>query len=161
MEELKEIFRAKIYKECGILVNDLSDVEKEIQLFVYEKVFPFIKDSEEFIGLTFDGIQIIFDEERDRWRRCMDDDLYDPKIKDVNIDEINNLFKGKEEFLKDLKEKHNIENFPKKLYGKAFMCLAMTVTDMVNKDEMYEYINVLDLFVLSNNGHNNIIYEMQ
>ena len=30
MEEIKDLFRAIIYKECNILINDLSDVITEV-----------------------------------------------------------------------------------------------------------------------------------
>ena len=37
MEEIKDLFRAIIYKECNILINDLSDVITEVELFTYKK----------------------------------------------------------------------------------------------------------------------------
>ena len=136
-------------KLCGILVNDLSDVIKEVTLFAYEKIIPFIKENTDYDKLIFDGIEVRFENERDVWCGHQKDSLYDPKVKEIKINEIDEFFEGKEEFLKDLKEKHEIENFPKELYGKAFMCLAETITEKLYQEELID------------NGINNIIYEMQ
>ena len=60
--------------------------------------------------------------------------------------------------LKELQEKEGIVDFPKDLYGKAFMILAITVTELLNKSELHEEMNLFDIFTISNNGNNNIIY---
>ena len=91
----------------------------------------------------------------------MKDEIYDPNITNVTIDTINKLFEGSEEFLKELKEEYNIENFPKDLYGKAFICLAKTISIILDKEELYEMTDIFNIFILANNGHNNIIYEQQ
>lgn len=161
MNDILELFRAKIYSECGILVNDLSDVIKEVTLFAYEKIIPFIKENEEHNKLIFDGIEVSFENERDVWRGHEKDSLCDPKDKEIKLNEINEFFGCKEEFLKDLKEKYEIDNFPKDLYGKAFMCLAETISILLYQEELFDNINVFDIFILNNNGINNVIYEIQ
>lgn len=161
MEEIKDLFRAIIYKECNILINDLSDVITEVELFTYKKLIPYITEHEECKGLLFEDIQLTYENERIVWRQRMKDEIYDPNITNVTIDTINKLFEGSEEFLKELKEEHNIENFPKDLYGKAFMCLAKTISIILDKEELYEMTDIFNIFILANNGHNNIIYEQQ
>lgn len=48
--------------------------------------------------------------------------------------------------------------FPKDLYGKALVVLAETVTDFINKETLFEEMDIFELFKLGNNGENNIIY---
>lgn len=158
MDKFKNLYRGILYRECRILANDLDDIFKEIKLFVDEKVIPYLKSNENCDRLIFDGIELVKDEDKCSWSIYSKNDLSNQITTEVTLDDINLIFKGNTEFLKHIKDDHEIINFPKELYGKAFMILAMTVTELLNKSELHEEMNLFDIFTISNNGNNNIIY---
>lgn len=157
MEEIKDLYRVRLYERCNILAVDLTDIIKEIKLFVDEKVIPELKenDCDKFI---FSGLELRKEDDKFVWSVYDSNELSDLKSKEITLDDINIEFKGKKEFLKSLEENHNIENFPKELYGKAFMVFAETVTEIINSDKLYDEINLFDIFTLTNNDINNIIF---
>lgn len=156
MEEFIDLYRYKIYNKCNILVNDLSDILKEVKLFINDKIIPFLIE-EDYTKLVFDGIELVQTDDNFIWSVHDKDELVDFNSKQITIDEINNLFKGEKEFLNNLEKDHGIELFPKDLYGKAFMIFAETVTEFLESRELYSNIDLFGIFKLDNNGHNNII----
>ena len=158
MDKFKNLYRGILYRECRILANDLDDIFKEIKLFVDEKVIPYLINNENCDRLIFDGIELVKEEDKYSWSIYSTNDLSKQITTEVTLDDINLIFKGNTEFLKYIKNGHGILNFPKELYGKAFMILAMTVTELLNKSELHEEMNLFDIFTISNNGINNIIY---
>ena len=158
MDKFKNLYRGILYRECRILANDLDDIFKEIKLFVDKKVSPYLNSNENCDRLIFDGIELVKEEDKCSWSIYSKNDLSNQISTEITLDDINLIFKGNTEFLKHIKDDHGIINFPKELYGKAFMILAMTVTELLNKSELHEEMNLFDIFTISNNGNNNIIY---
>ena len=161
MENIIELFRYKIFTRCNILVNDMNDVIKEVNKFAYEKVFPYVLETEGCDKLVFDNIEIRVEDKKIKCSQYVKDDIYEVVTTKINIDEINEFFKGKEEFLKELQD-NGFNEFPKDLYGKAFICLTEVLSDILFREELIEeHFNIFDIFVLSNNGKCNVIYEIQ
>lgn len=162
MENIINLFRYKIFTKCNILVNDMSDIIKEVTKFAYEKVFPYLLETEGCDKLVFDGIEFRVEDKKIKCSQYVKDDIYEVVTTKIKIEEINEFFQGKDEFLKELQEKEGIVDFPKDLYGKTFMCLAETLTDIIYQEELVDDVyNIFDICTLSNNGKMNIIYEVQ
>lgn len=157
MEEIKDLYRARLYERCNILVVDLTDTIREIKLFIDEKVTLELKESD-FDKFIFSGLELRNEDDKFVWSVYDKDEISELKSKEFTLDDINIEFKGKKEFLKSLEENHNIENFPKELYGKAFMIFAETISELVHNDKLYDETNIFDIFTLSNNDINNIIF---
>lgn len=161
MENIIELFRYKIFTRCNILVNDMNDVIKEVNKFAYEKVFPYVLETEGCDKLVFDNIEIRVEDKKIKCSQYVKDDIYEVVTTKINIDEINEFFKGKDEFLKEIQD-NGFNEFPKDLYGKAFICLTEVLSDILFREELIEeHLNIFDIFVLSNNGKCNVIYEIQ
>jgi hypothetical protein len=161
MENIIELFRYKIFTRCNILVNNMDDVIKEVNKFAYEKVFPYVLEIEGCDKLVFDNIEIRVEDKNIKCSKYVKDDIYEVVTTKINMDEINDFFKGKDEFLKELQD-NGFSEFPKELYGKAFMCLAEVLSDILFREELIEEIlNIFDICILSNNGKCNVIYELQ
>lgn len=161
MENIIDLFRFKIFTRCNILVNDMTDVIKEVSKFAYEKVFPYVLETEGCDKLVFDNIEIRVEDKNIKCSKYVKDDIYEVVTTKINIDEINDFFKGKDEFLKELQD-NGFNEFPKELYGKAFMCLTEVLSDMLFREELVEEpLNIFDICVLSNNGKCNVVYEVQ
>lgn len=156
MEEFIDLYRYKIYDRCNIMANDLSDIIKEVKLFIDDKIIPYLNE-DEYEKLVFDGIELRKNEDGFIWSIHDKNEMIDLNSKHILFNEINNLFKGDKEFLKSLEENHQIENFPKELYGKAFMVFAETVSEIINSDDLYTDVDLFGIFKLDNNGINNII----
>lgn len=162
MENIIDLFRYKIFIRCNILVNDMSEVIKESTKFAYEKVFPYLMETEGCDKLVFDGIEFRVEDKKIKCSQYVKDDIYEVVTTKIKIEEINEFFQGKDEFLKELQEKEGFVEFPKDLYGKAFMCLAEMLTELIYQEDLItEVYNVFDICMLTNNGRNNVIYEVQ
>lgn len=162
MENIIDLFRYKIFIRCNILVNDMSEVIKESTKFAYEKVFPYLMETEGCDKLVFDGIEFRVEDKKIKCSQYVKDDIYEVVTTKIKIEEINEFFQGKDEFLKELQEKEGFVEFPKDLYGKAFMCLAEVLTELIYQEDLItEVYNIFDICMLTNNGRNNVIYEVQ
>lgn len=162
MENIIDLFRYKIFVRCNILVNDMSEVIKESTKFAYEKVFPYLMETEGCDKLVFDGIEFRVEDKKIKCSQYVKDDIYEVVTTKIKIEEINEFFQGKDDFLKELQEKEGFVEFPKDLYGKAFMCLAEVLTELIYQEDLItEVYNVFDICMLTNNGRNNVIYEVQ
>lgn len=162
MENIIDLFRYRIFLKCNILVNDMSDIIKEVKKFAYEKVFPYLLETEGCDKLVFDGVEFRVEDKIIKCSEYVKDDIYEVVTTKIKMEEINEFFQGKDEFLKELQEKEGIVEFPKELYGKAFMCLAEVLTELFYQEELIEDIyNIFDICMLSNNGRKNVIYEVQ
>lgn len=162
MENIIALFRYKIFTRCNILVNNMTDVIKETTKFAYEKVFPYLMETEGCDKLVFDGIEFRVEDKNIKCSQYVKDDIYEVVTTKIKMEEINEFFQGKDEFLKELQEKEGIVDFPKDLYGKAFMCLAEVLTELTYQEELIEEVyNIFDICMLTNNGRKNIVYEVQ
>lgn len=162
MENIIDLFRYKIFIRCNILVNNMSDVIKEVTKFAHEKVFTYVLETEGCDKLVFDGIEVRVENKNIKLSQYVKDDIYEVVTTKIKLENVNDFFQGGDDFLKELQEKEGMVDFPKELYGKAFMCLAETITEFLYQEDIIEdCYNIFDICMLTNNGKNNIIYEIQ
>ena len=155
MERFKNLFRYRLYERTNILANDLTDVFKEIKIFIDEKVKPELEKGE-IDKYIFEGIELRKD--GFKWRINNEEEITDEVKEHITLDEINEKFKGKKEFLKSLEENHGISMFPQDLYGKSLIVFSEVVTEYINKKELLDKIELFEILTIDNNGSNNIIY---
>jgi hypothetical protein len=145
-----------LYKNCRILVNDLTEVTKELSMFLEKKVYKFIATDEKYIGIIIDDIIIKYDEDIE-WRIKESNEIIEENIFKLDLYNIEEIFDGKDEYIKEIKEE--LVTFPKELYGKSFISFIQTLSKFIYSDELInEEIDIFGLCKLSNNGKNNIIY---
>lgn len=155
-----DLFRYKLFTNCRILVNDMTPIIKFTQDFIYEKVIPYVKEVEGCDRLVFDGIEVRIENEQIVWSQYKKDDLYEVVTTKVKKDNLNELFGNGEDIIDNLKAQDII--VPKELYGNSFLCLAEVITDILYKEKLVgDVYNIYNIFMLSDNGSNNIIYEVQ
>ena len=137
MEEIKDLYRVRLYERCNILAVDLTDIIKEIKLFVDEKVIPELKenDCDKFI---FSGLELRKEDDKFVWSVYDSNELSDLKPKEITLDDINIEFKGKKEFLKSLEENHNIvtDGYTNFINNR----LIVEFINELSKEEMESYI---------------------
>lgn len=155
MEGFKNLFRYKLYERTNILANDLTDIFKEIKIFIDEKVKPELEKSE-VDKYIFEGIELR--KEEFKWRINNKEEITDEVKEYITLDKINEKFKGKKEFLKSLEENYEISMFPQDLYGKALVVFSEVLTEYINKNELLDKLELFDILTIDNNGSNNIIY---
>lgn len=159
MEEFMDLYRYKLYERTWILVNDLNEVFKEIELFIDKKLKPFLKESE-LDKLIFESIELCFDGEKFEWRVHLEDDIMLDKAEKFNL-AFNNITKyidEDKEFLKSLESDYGISMFPKVLYEKAFMVLTEVVSEYVRSDKLQSKLEIANIITIDNNDENNIVY---
>lgn len=156
-EEFMDLYRYRIFEKCKIMVNDLTDVFKEIDLFIEKRVKLYLRDKG-YSKLIFDGIELRVEDEQFVWSVHDKDELIDPNAKEITIEEVNKKFKAGKEFLKYIDEEEGIILFPKELYGKALMILAETTSEFIQREVLIEEMDIFGIFKIGNNGENNIIY---
>lgn len=159
MEEFMDLYRYRLYERTWILVNDLNEVFKEIELFIDKKLKPFLKESE-LDKLIFESIELCFDGEKFEWRVHLEDDIMLDKAEKFNL-AFNNITKyidEDKEFLKSLESDYGISMFPKVLYEKAFMVLTEVVSEYVRSDKLQSKLEIANIITIDNNDENNIVY---
>lgn len=159
MEEFMDLYRYRLYERTWILVNDLNEVFKEIELFIDKKLKPFLKESE-LDKLIFESIELCFDGEKFEWRIHLEDDIMLDKAEKFNLT-FNNITKyidEDKEFLKSLESDYGISMFPKVLYEKAFMVLTEVVSEYVRSDKLQSKLEITNIMTIDNNDENNIVY---
>ena len=158
LNDIKEYYRYRLYENCRILVNNLKEPLNEICMFLEKKMYPFIKDNG--IRIVVEGIEITYEDERYVWRIVEENEINYTSTKKLDIYNILDLFDDKDEYLNEVKE--NLETFPKELYGLSFISFMETISHFVFNDELIsDIINVFDICMISNNGNNNVVYEVQ
>ena len=158
LNDIKEYYRYRLYENCRILVNNLKEPLNEICMFLEKKMYPFIKDNG--IRIVVEGIEITYEDERYVWRIVEENEINYTSTKKLDIYNILDLFDDKDEYLNEVKE--NLETFPKELYGLSFISFMETISHFVFNDELIsDIINVFDICMISNNGNNNVVYELQ
>ena len=158
LNDIKEYYRYRLYENCRILVNNLKEPLNEIYMFLEKKIYPFIKDNG--IRIVVEGIEITYENERYVWRIVEENEINYTSTKKLDIYNILDLFDDKDEYINEVKE--NLETFPKELYGLSFISFMETISHFVFNDELiHDIINVFDICMISNNGSNNVVYEVQ
>ena len=70
------------------------------------------------------------------------------------------ILKDKEDYINEIKNSMN--DFPKELFGLSFISFMQTISHFIYSDELIDdIINVFDICMISNNGNNNVVYEVQ
>ena len=158
LNDIKEYYRYRLYEICRILVNNLKEPLNEICMFLEKKLYPFIKDNG--IRIVVEGIEITYEDERYIWRIVEENEINYTSTKKLDVYNILDLFDDKDEYVNEVKE--NLETFPKELYGLSFISFMETISHFVFNDELIpDIINVFDICMISNNGSNNVVYEVQ
>ena len=155
MENFINLFRFNLYKRTNILVNDLTDVFKEIKIFIDEKIKPTLEQLE-IDGFVFEDIELQKDDFK--WKIITKDEIVDDIREILTLSNINDKFNEKKEFLKSLEEVHGISMFPQDLYGKALVVFLETVNEVIKQDKLLDKMEIFDIITIDNNGMNNIVY---
>lgn len=160
LNDIKDYYRFKLYENCRILVNNLKDPIEEISMFLDKVLYPFILNNEEYERVVVDNIEITYENERFVWRIVENNELNIKSTKELNLYNVTDLFDGKEDYLNEVKKLMN--DFPKELSGLSFISFMQTISHFVYNDKLIDdVINVFDICMISNNGHNNVVYEVQ
>lgn len=160
INNIKDYYRFKLYENCRILVNNLKDPIEEISMFLDKILYPFILNNEEYERVIVENIEITYENEKFVWRIVENNELNIKSTKELNLYNIGDLIDGKEDYLNEVKKLMN--DFPKELFGLSFISFMQTISHFVYNDELIDdVINVFDICMLSNNGHNNVVYEVQ
>lgn len=154
LNNIKEYFRYRLYKNSRILVNDLSDVFGETQLLIDKQIIPYLKNYGGRIIIS--NIELSFDEKL-KWNIIENGEINTQETKHVNFDNIKEFIT--EDYINIIKEKY--VNYPKELYGKSLLSFMETINHFVyNIEKIDKEYNVFDICMISNNGENNIVYEV-
>lgn len=160
LNDIKDYYRFKLYENCRILVNNLKDPIEEISMFLDKILYPFILNNEEYERVVVDNIEITYENERFVWRIVENNELNIKSTKELNLYNVTDLFDGKEDYLSEVKKLMN--DFPKELFGLSFISFMQTISHFIYNDKLIDdVINVFDICMISNNGHNNVVYEVQ
>lgn len=160
LNNIKDYYRFKLYENCRILVNNLKDPIEEISMFLDKILYPFILNNEEYERVVVDNIEITYENEKFVWRIVENNELNIKSTKELNLYNVTDLIDSKEDYLSEVKKLMN--DFPKELFGLSFISFMQTISHFVYNDELIDdVINVFDICMLSNNGHNNVVYEVQ
>ena len=156
INDIKEYFRFKLYEECRILVNDLKDVIDETKMFLDNKIYPYLKENNGRIDIY--NIKLTYENEKIVWRIIESNEIND--VETLNIDYFNIKDFIDDEYIKEIKELK--ENYPKELCGYSLLAFMQTMNYFVYSSNLInDIINVFDICMLSDNGNNNVIYEVQ
>lgn len=154
-------FRSVIFDTCRVLINDMSPVIKELQLFVKDILLsPDKRDSK--IIYRINSIELYKETKNDmikefKWSLNTNQDQDDFEIIELSLNNIQSIFKdSKKEFIKKLKDEGI--DFPATMYGLIFICFSKLISEYLNQKDLITEQNVYGLITLDNNGENNIIY---
>lgn len=160
LNDIKEYYRYRLYENCRILVNNLKEPLDEICMFLNNKIYPFIKDNDDYKRIVVEGIEILYEDEKFVWRIVESNEINDTPTKKLDVYNILDLFDDKDDYIQEVRK--SLETFPKELYGLSFISFMETISHFVFNDELIDdIINVFDICMLSNNGTNNVVYEVQ
>ena len=155
LEEIKNVYRFKLYEECRILVNDLTDVIKELKMFVEKKFYPFVKEEEKRIVIS--NIEITFENDKFVWRLFDRNDI-DENVLRIDRFNIRDIFPGIDEYIIEVRQ--TLEKYPKELYCYSFICFIDTIEHILKGEELKETYSVFDICKVEFNGEINIVYEI-
>lgn len=157
INDIKEYFRFKLYENSRVLVNNLNDVIEELKLFLDKKIYPYVTNNEERIVIS--DIEITYENEKVIWRIVEKDEINNQSTLKLDIYNIKETFIDIE-YIKEIKELK--EDYPKDLCGFSLISFMDTISYFVYSNELIgEPIDVFNICMLSDNGNNNVVYEIQ
>lgn len=157
INDIKEYFRFNLYNDNRVLVNSLTDVIDEVSLFLNKKIYPYLKEHDERILIN--DIELVCEDEKIVWRITEQNEINDKPTLVIDKYNIKDIFIDVE-YIKEIKETKT--DYPKELCGFSLLSFMKTISYFIYNDNPVEdCLNVFDICVLSYNGINNIVYEMQ
>lgn len=157
INDIKEYFRFKLYENSRVLVNNLNDVIEELKIFLDKKIYPYVTNNEERILIS--DIEITYENEKVVWRIVEKDEINNQSTLKLDMYNIKETFIDVD-YIKEIKELK--EDYPKDLCGFSLISFMDTISYFVYSNELIgEPIDVFDICMLSDNGNNNVVYELQ
>ena len=157
INDIKEYFRFNLYNDNRVLVNSLTDVIDEVSLFLDKKIYPYLKEHDERILIN--DIELVCEDEKIVWRITEQNEINDKPTLIIDKYNIKDIFIDVE-YIKEIKETKT--DYPKELCGFSLLSFMKTISYFIyNNNPVEDCLNVFDICVLSYNGTNNIVYEMQ
>ncbi len=157
INDIKEYFRFNLYNDNRVLVNSLTDVIDEVSLFLCNKIYPYLKERDERILIN--DIELVYEDGKFVWRITEQNEINDKPTLIIDKYNIKDMFIDVE-YIKEIKETK--ADYPKELCGFSLLSFMKTISYFVYNDNPVEdCLNVFDICVLSYNGTNNVVYEMQ
>lgn len=157
INDIKEYFRFKLYENSRVLVNNLNDVIEELKIFLDKKIYPYVTNNEERILIS--DIEITYEDEKVVWRIVEKDEINNQSTLKLDMYNIKETFIDVD-YIKEIKELK--EDYPKDLCGFSLISFMDTISYFVYSNELIgEPIDVFNICMLSDNGNNNVVYEMQ
>ena len=102
---------------------------------------------------------MVYEDEKVVWRIVETNEINDKPTIKLDRYSIRDKFLDIE-YIKEIKELK--EDYPKELCGLSLLSFMECISYFIYRDEpAEEYTNVFDICVISYNGNNNIVYEMQ
>ena len=155
INDIKEYFRFRLYDNSRVLVNNLKDVIEEVQLFLDKKIYPYLKEND--CRIVMSDIELLFEDEKIVWRIVENNELTKKETKVLNSYNIKEFVDV--EYIKEIKESYN--DYPKDLCGVSLFSFMETISYFIFEKEFISTMDVFGICMLSNNGNNNVVYEMQ
>lgn len=157
INDIKEYFRFKLYENSRVLVNNLNDVIEELKIFLDKRIYPYVTNNEERILIS--DIEITYENEKVVWRIVEKDEINNQPTLKLDMYNIKETFIDVD-YIKEIKELK--EDYPKDLCGFSLISFMDTISYFVYSNELIgEPIDVFDICMLSDNGNNNVVYELQ
>lgn len=157
INDIKEYFRFKLYENSRVLVNNLNDVIEELKIFLDKKIYPYVTNNGERILIS--DIEITYENEKVVWRIVEKDEINNQPTLKLDMYNIKETFIDVD-YIKEIKELK--EDYPKDLCGFSLISFMDTISYFVYSNELIgEPIDVFDICMLSDNGNNNVVYELQ
>jgi hypothetical protein len=157
INDIKEYFRFKLYENSRVLVNNLNDVIEELIMFLDKRIYPYVINNEGRILIS--DIEITCEDEKVVWRIVEKDEINNQSTLKLDMYNIKETFIDVD-YIKEIKELK--EDYPKDLCGFSLISFMDTISYFVYSNELIgEPIDVFGICMLSDNGNNNVVYEMQ
>ena len=155
INDIKEYFRYRLYDNSRVLVNNLNDVIEELHLFLEKRIYPYLQERD--CRIVISDIELLYENERNVWRIIEHNEINDKETVKLDIYNIKEFIDA--EYIKDVKELY--EDYPKDLCGFSLISFMETISHFVYRDDFITTMSVFDICMLSNNGNNNVVYEVQ
>ena len=155
INDIKEYFRFKLYDNSRVLVNNLKDVIEEVQLFLDKKIYPYLQEND--CRIVISNIELLNEDGKIIWRIIEKDEINNKETKELDIYNISEFIDN--DYIKEIKELY--EDYPKDLCGSSLISFIETIYYFIVKEEFITTMDVFGICMLSNNGNNNVVYEMQ
>ena len=155
INDIKEYFRFKLYDNSRVLVNNLKDVIEEVQLFLDKKIYPYLQEND--CRIVISNIELLNENDKIIWRIIEKDEINNKETKELDIYNISEFIDN--DYIKEIKELY--EDYPKDLCGSSLISFIETIYYFIIKEEFITTMDVFGICMLSNNGNNNVVYEIQ